>query len=817
MKLRIFILLFVFGLMVSYGQEAPELNTTYRSENEKVNDLVHTKLDVKFDFENRYLLGEAWITLEPHFYNVQDLTLDAKSMLIHKVSRDGKDLKYEYDGNKLTIDLANIYAKGDKYTIYIKYTARPEEVEQEGSVAISDAKGLYFIDHDGSDPDKPTQIWTQGETESSSCWFPTIDSPNQKSTQEISITVPDKYVTLSNGLLETQTENEDGTRTDYWKMDQKHAPYLFFMGVGEFSIVKDKWKDIEVDYYVEEEYEPYAMDIFGLTPEMIQFFSDYTGVEYVWQKYAQMVGRDYISGAMENTTAVLHGEMAYQLPGDLIDENTWESVIAHELFHHWFGDLVTTESWSNITVNESFANYSEYLWFEYKYGKDFADDHWYDQVQGYFKSGSESKDLVRFYYEAREDMFDQVSYNKGGAVLHMLRNFVGDEAFKAGLELYLKDNMYGTGEAHELRIALEEVSGKDLNWFFNQWYFGSGHPKLDLSYIYSEEANMVTVKVKQSQENVFEFPLEIEVYEGESPKTYNVWVSKKEEAFSFKYTKKPKWVNVGASKTLLAEITDHKSTENYVYQYTHGKKYLDRREAIEGLAGDQGNEIAFETLTAALSDPFYGLRILAIDKIDISMANAKNAIKIIEKIAENDEKTLVQAAAISKLAILQNTKYVYVFKQALQSKSNSVKGNALSALYEIDKEAAMSYVNSITNEEEIEGMKSALIPIYIKDKTEAQMPFVADNLIMGMFFTEDKETKNIYKEGFQWVAPSDNEEATQNLVDSFVQVGKQYKQFGADKMARQVLQQILTLKEESSYANKDVLIKIVQGGLQKMN
>jgi len=803
--------------MVSYGQEAPALNTTYRSENEKVNDLVHTKLDVKFDFENRYLLGEAWITLEPHFYNVQDLTLDAKAMLIHKVSRDGKDLKYEYDGNKLTIDLANIYAKGDKYTIYIKYTARPEEVEQEGSAAINDAKGLYFIDHDGSDPDKPTQIWTQGETESSSCWFPTIDSPNQKSTQEISITVPDKYVTLSNGLLETQTENKDGTRTDYWKMDQKHAPYLFFMGIGEFSIVKDKWKDIEVDYYVEEEYEPYAMDIFGLTPEMIQFFSDYTGVEYVWQKYAQMVGRDYISGAMENTTAVLHGEMAYQLPGDLIDENTWESVIAHELFHHWFGDLVTTESWSNITVNESFANYSEYLWFEYKYGKDFADDHWYDQVQGYFNSGSETKDLVRFYYETREDMFDQVSYNKGGAILHMLRNFIGDEAFKAGLELYLKDNMFGTGEAHELRIAFEEVSGKDLNWFFNQWYFGSGHPNLDISYIYSGEANMVTVKVKQSQENVFEFPLEIEVYEGESPKIYNVWVSKKEEAFSFKYTKKPKWVNVGAGKTLLAEITDHKSTENYVYQYTHGKKYLDRREAIEGLAGDQENEVAFETLTAALSDPFYGLRILAIDKIDISMANAKNAIKIIEKIAENDEKTLVQAKAISKLAILQNTKYVSVFKQALQSKSNSVKGNALSALYEIDKEAAMSYVNSITNEEEIEGMKIALIPIYIKDKTETQMPFVADNLIMGMFFTEDKETQNIYKEGFQWVAPSDNEEATQNLVDSFVQVGKQYKQFGADKMARQVLQQILTLKEESSYGNKDILIKIVQDGLQEMN
>ena len=162
------------------------------------------------------------------------------------------------------------------------------------------------------DPNKPTQIWTQGETEASSCWFPTIDSPNQKTSQEIYMTVPDQYVTLSNGLLKEQTKNSDGTRTDYWKFDKKHAPYLFFMGVGDFSIVEDKWKDIAVDYYVEKEYEPYAMGIFGLTPEMIDFFSDYTGIEYPWSKYAQIIGRDYVSGAMENTTAVIHGEMAYQ-------------------------------------------------------------------------------------------------------------------------------------------------------------------------------------------------------------------------------------------------------------------------------------------------------------------------------------------------------------------------------------------------------------------------------------------------------------------------------------------------------------------------
>ena len=292
-------------------------------------------------------------------------------------------------------------------------------------------------------------------------------------------------MTLSNGLLENQKKNEDGTRTDYWKFDQKHAPYLFFMGVGKYSIVKDTWKDIAVDYYVEEEYESVAKDIFGDTPEMLTFFSEYTGIEYLWPKYAQIVGRDYVSGAMENTTAVIHGEMAYQTASQLKDKNIWEKVVAHELFHHWFGDLVTTESWSNLTVNESFANYSEYLWYEHKYGRAYADELRHKEIQAYLTPENEMKNLVRFHYNSREDMFDAVSYNKGGTILHMLRSFVGDEAFKAGINKYLNDNKFGTGEAHQLRLAFEDVTGKDLNWFFNQWYFNNGHPILDVQYVYT--------------------------------------------------------------------------------------------------------------------------------------------------------------------------------------------------------------------------------------------------------------------------------------------------------------------------------------------
>src|SRR4030095_11474544 len=243
----------------------------------------------------------------------------------------------------------------------------------------------------GEEKDKPTEIWTQGETESNSVWMPTIDKPNQKSTEEISMTVPAKYVTLSNGLLVSQKKNTDGTRTDTWKMDLPNAPYLFFMGVGDFAVVKDSYKGKEVSYYVEKEYAPVARKIFGKTPDMIALFSKLTGVDYPWVKYSQMVGRDYVSGAMENTTATLHQETAQQDARELTDGNRWEDVIAHELFHQWFGDYVTTESWSNISLNESFATLGSQLWNEYYYGKDAGDAERYSSAQGYLQSGSEKK------------------------------------------------------------------------------------------------------------------------------------------------------------------------------------------------------------------------------------------------------------------------------------------------------------------------------------------------------------------------------------------------------------------------------------------
>ncbi|MEO5995290.1 MAG: M1 family aminopeptidase, partial [Chitinophagaceae bacterium] len=706
----------------------------YRESATRVNDLVHTKLEVKFDYEKSFMYGKAWVTLKPHFYPTDSLKLDAKGMDIHKLNLVNKSgmaaLKYDYDGMVLNIKLNKTYRGGEEYTIYVDYTSKPNELKVKGSAAINDAKGLYFINPKGEDKNTPTQIWTQGETEANSAWFPTIDKPNQKSTEEIYMTVPDKYVTLSNGKLMSQKKNADGTRTDYWNMDLPHAPYLFFMGVGEYSIIKDSYKGKEVSYYVEKEYASVARKIFGHTPEMIAFYAKITGIDYPWVKYSQIVGRDYVSGAMENTTATLHQESAQQDARELVDGNKWESTIAHELFHQWFGDLVTAESWSNLTLNESFANYSETLWDEYKYGKDAGDAQNFTDMQGYLGSKSASKDLVRFKYADKEDMFDAVSYNKGGRILHMLRNYLGDSAFFKGLNVYLTTNKFKSAEAHQLRLAMEEVSGRDLNWFFNQWYFGSGNPELDINYVYDETAKKVNVVIKQTQAGEdFQLPIAIDVYNGANKVRHNVWVKEKEQTFTFSYETKPDLINVDGDKILLCEKKDNKTLDNYIHQYKFAGNYIDRREAIDACAKMQDDPKTLALLKMAIQDKYFGLRDYSLEAIDLKKPQVKEEMEaLIFELAKNEKKPSVRAKAISLLGGYANKpEYKSLFAKALNDSSYSVSGAALEAITITDNTASIEEVNKLKSKPAKGKLAEAMTQILIEKGSEDDFEMIANN------------------------------------------------------------------------------------------
>ena len=732
------LLLSLFTIIAGYIASAqPQSDTSWKNEYRetatKINNLVHTKLELKPDFSKSYLYGKAWITLKPHFYPTDSLNLDAKGMEIKKIAlvKGGTQipLAFDYDEWNLRIKLDKTYKSNESYTIYIDYTAKPDEFEEKyGGGAMLGIKGMYFINPTGEEKDKPTQIWTQGETESSSAWFPTIDKTNQRTTQELTVTVDNKYVTLSNGKLASQKKNADGTRTDYWKMELPHAPYLFFLGVGDYAVVKDNWRGKEVNYYVEKEYAPVAKKIFGNTPEMMTYFSKITGVDFPWNKYSQITGRDYVAGAMENTTATIHQESAQQDARELIDGNSWESTIAHELFHQWFGDYVTTESWSNITVNESFANYSETLWSEYKYGKDAGAEQNFNDMQGYLLSGSENKDLVRFHYRDKEDVFDAVSYNKGGRILHMLRNNIGDSAFFKSLNNYLTTNKFKSAEAHQLRLAFEEVTGRDLNWYFNQWYFGSGHPGIDIDYKYDDAAGKAMVIVKQTQKSdkLFQLPITIEIYNGVNKTRHNVWANNAVDSFTFNYTQRPDLINVDADKIMLWTKKDNKTLDNYIHQYKYAGNYVDRREAIDFASKKLDDPKAVELLKTALNDKYEGLRNFAISKADLKKETIKNSFEpVLLALAKKDKYATVRAAAIQKLGDYKKPEYVPVFKSAINDSSYSVSGNALIALGKTDATLASEIAKKMSDKPSKGVLQEAIMNEIVKSGDET----MADKII----------------------------------------------------------------------------------------
>lgn len=688
---------------------------TYNGAETRTHDLIHTKLDVRFDWQKQYLYGKAVLDLQPIFYASDLLRLDAKGFDIEKVAlvtTTGQiPLQYRYDNNKdLYITLDKKYARNEKYKIYISYTAKPNELPLGGSDAITSDKGLYFINPLGKEAGKPQQIWTQGETESSSCWFPTIDQPNERCTQEIFMTVQDKFKTLSNGNLQSSFKNSNGTRTDYWVMDLPHAPYLFMMAVGEFSVTIDEWNGKLVEYYVEPKFKADAKNIYPNTKEMLTFFSERLGVPYPWSKYSQIVVRDYVSGAMENTTAVIFGEFMQMSSRALIDHKDLnESIVAHEMMHHWFGDLVTCESWANLALNESFANYSEYLWFEHKYGRDAGDYIRKNQIAGYMNQAVANGDthpLIHYGYKDKEDMFDAHSYNKGGTILHMLRYYLGDDAFFAGLQKYLQDNKYQAAEVHDLRIAFEAVTGQDLNWFFNQWFFTAGHPNLKITKVYDAATSTLKVTVEQTQSiknsTVFRLPFRIDVYGGNKTEQHEVMMTEQKQTFAFYTPIAPTWVAVDAERVILGKREYTQTKEELINQFRLSPRFQNRFEALKELRYSQkGNPAVIKLFEDAMKDPFWAIREMAIDAVMMEKGDDILISKMLT-IAKNDPRPQVRRAAMERIGGLEDKKYLDVCKNAISTEqSYMVIAAALYAINRTDAKEGIEYAELLKNTDNV--------------------------------------------------------------------------------------------------------------------
>ncbi len=590
-------------------------NRVYQAAEERKWDLLHTKLDLSFDWKNEKVIGLATLSLTPVFYNQSILTLDAVNFEIKSITVDEQQIAtFQNSNRELIIDLNKAYKKGEMLQIEINYEVIPVETALTLGAAITSDKGLFFIDPQDTIPGKPQQIWTQGETENSSRWFPTLDKPNERGTQEIILTVSDTMMTLSNGILVSSTAVAGGMRRDHWKLDLPHAPYLAMIAVGQWDKVTDYWRGRSIEYYVDPGFGSSARTIFQHTPEMLEFFSTKLGYDFVWPKYAQLIVKDFVTGAMENSSAVIYGDFVQFKKDDVIEEGINDYIVSHELFHQWFGDLVTCASWSNLALNEGFANYGEYLWQEYKYGKEQADITRINELSGYFNQAEhEVHPLVDYYYEDKQDMFDAHTYNKGGLVLHMLRGIVGDEAFFASLQLYLINNEYSAVEVTDLRKAFESTTGLDLHWFFDQWYFGTGHPVLTVTHDYNATEKQVYIDIEQTQgeqgfTDVFTLPMEIAiVYPNRSIVFQQIKLDRKNQRFILSVDGPPAAVIVDPNDLLLAVVQHDMAQSEYPVRALAPISINHRLSAFRMM-----EEINTEFLNELLVDSSYTMRLMAI-------------------------------------------------------------------------------------------------------------------------------------------------------------------------------------------------------------
>ena len=363
-----------------------DTSSIYYSQKKKLIDLINTRLDINIDWKNHAIKAEAILTLKPHQLPVNKINIDAKGFIINRIALEtdsiSKDLKYEYDGKELAIKPD--FEITDTVKIMINYIAYPDSLFQKNLIK-NEYHGAYFINSDGSDKDIPKQLWTLNETSAASCWFPTIDSPEQKMTQDVFITVEKDQIAISNGELVYTTLNhkKDSTKTFYWQMSQPHSPYLTCIIVGEFQIKSEKYKNTDLVYYTSKNYNDSVKYVFGKTPEIIKFMEEFSGIEYPWKRYSQVGVFGFGSNGMENTSLTVYGDFIETSKIQRNDDNH-EQTIVHETAHQWFGDLVTCKSWSQLALNEAFATYSELLWTEKKYSRSDCEaliNEWVEEVE----------------------------------------------------------------------------------------------------------------------------------------------------------------------------------------------------------------------------------------------------------------------------------------------------------------------------------------------------------------------------------------------------------------------------------------------------
>jgi aminopeptidase N len=670
--------------------------------------LQNVRVALHFDVEQRKVIGQVTHTLSALRDGLTHLDFDCSELTVSSARVNGKDAKFDLHDDKLSVQLAQPAKSGEKFEVELKYEGKP-------------TSGLYFILPDKDDPDRPREIWTQGEAEDTHHYIPIYDYPNDRTSSEMTLTVPADWLTISNGKLLSVQDAPNGQKTWTWRQSQPVPTYLISFVAGEFKEKKDAWRNIPISYNVPRGMEDTIDPTFRRTKEMLDFFSERFGVAYPWDQYAQTAVHDFVASGMENVSAttlaardILHADLASERP-EAVD-----SLISHEMTHQWFGDLVTCKDWSNTWLNEGFATFGATLWEEHHYGADASSyRYWREQ-----NSWMQSRELFPVPIVTREinDSVEYVGnvYGKAGWVIHMLREQLGNDAFFRALQHYLEANRLQNVVSADLAKAIEESSGTNVDQFFDQWIYGAGAPRFTVRSSYDEAEKKVSLNVKQTQKieghiGLFRVPIEVSITTASGEKVFPIEVSKAEETFAFAVDGPPLMVLFDRGDKILKSVDFQKSTDDWVRQLRSAPDVPDRADAAFALGGSRDNEAAAIALgEAAQHDKFWGVREEALRAL--GRLNSLPARKQVLAALSNDE-PWVRAVAVEQLGryhgdediakrlqtVFKDDKAYSVRSAALQSLATDKAPNAQQLL---EKALAMSSPDDVLRKAALRAMGS---------------------------------------------------------------------------------------------------------------
>ncbi len=630
-------------------------------------DVQHYRIKISFDWKEKSVTGETTITLKPFQNDLSEVEFDAGQMDITGVKlANGISLKFRYvNHQKLIVTLDKKYAANKNLSLTINYVANPVN-----------SQAIAFITPTDTDKSRPYQIWSQGEAQTNHYWFPCYDYPNDKATSELIATVEDKYQVISNGkLINVQTNPAKKTKTFHWLMNQPFSSYLISIIIGEYVEVRDRFKQTPVSSFVYKNQVKEARVSLGKLPQMVALFSKRLAYDYPFPKYAQIMVRDF-PGAMENITAttmtdtVVHDKRAHL---DLSSDD----LMAHELAHSWFGNLLTCRDWGELWLNESFATFMQGVWTEHDKGKD---DYLYEMhgnQQGYFQAWNNGtrRPIVTKLYNDPDALFDAYAYPRGAAVVNMLRFVLGEERFWKAIRHYIKKHQWQNVETQQLVVAIEEATGQNLQWFFDQWLYKMGHPEFEITSIYDESTKTVKLTVKQTQKPdetrkwyestvFFTMPVDVAITTASGEKVNRVIINKAEQVFSFPVDAKPLIVNFDRGNYLIKQVKFNRSDTELAYQLLHDSDVMGRTLAAIELKSRMSEAVTKALTEAATKDKFYGVRLEATHSLSEMKTDASKA-SLLEVL--KDKNSRIRRAAIKGLGDFHDASLADTFIHIINS------------------------------------------------------------------------------------------------------------------------------------------------------